>query len=337
MRAFVIDAFGPPNRFRQADLPRPTPGPGQVLVRVAATSVNPVDYKIRDGSAAALAPPFPAVLHMDVAGTVAALGENASGFAVGDEVFGCAGGMVGAEGPLPGALADFMTCDARLLAPKPPALSFAEAAALPLVWLTAWEGLAWTKARVGAGDRVLVYGGTGGVGHVAVQLARALGAEVTATASTEAKRQTARALGAAHVADHRTETPEEIAARVTGGAGFDVVFDTVGGANVQVAARAARQNGHVVTVSVGAKTDVSAFSRAALSLDVVWMLLPMSTGVDRERHGRALREAGRLVGEGRLRPLLDGEPFPFAEASAAHARAESGEATGKVVLTNDAY
>lgn len=337
MRAFVIDAFGPPGVFRSADLPTPTPGPGAVLVRVAATSVNPVDYKIRSGAAAALAPAFPATLHMDVAGTVEALGPGVDAFAVGEAVFGCAGGMLGAEGPLPGALADFMVCDARLLAPKPPSLSFEEAAALPLVWLTAWEGLAWTKARVRAGDRVLVYGGTGGVGHVAVQLACALGAEVTATASTEVKRETARALGATHVSDHHAELPEELSARVTGGAGFDVVFDTVGGAHVQVAARAARPNGHVVTVGVGAKTDVSAMSRRALSLDVVWMLLPMFTGEGRERHGHALREAARLFGEGRLRPLLDAERFAFEDAAGAHARAESGEATGKVVLMNPAF
>ena len=332
MRALVIDEFGGPDLFREADLTTPRPGPGHVLVRVEATSVNPVDYKIRSGAAAGLAPPFPAVLHMDVSGVVVALGEEVDSFAVGDAVFGCAGGIAGPDGSIPGALADYMVCDARLLAPKPPTLSHREAAALPLVWLTAWEGLAWRKAAVREGDRVLVYGGTGGVGHVALQLAKALGAEVTATASSSEKRQTARALGADHVSDYRAEPTEALVERVTGGAGFDIVVDTVGGDHLAEAFGAVRPNRHVVTVGAGAGLDLSPMHQKALSLDVVFMLVPLLTGEGRERHGKALREAARLVAEGRLRPLLDPRLFSLAEAAEAHAHAESGAAVGKVTL-----
>jgi len=332
MTATVIDAFGAPDAFHPATLPTPTPGPGQVLVHVEATSVNPVDYKIRDGRAGTLAPSFPAILHMDVSGTIATLGEGVSTFEVGDSVFGCAGGIAGAEGPLQGALADYMVCDPALLAPKPPSLSHREAAALPLVWLTAWEGLAWTKATIREGDRVLVYGGTGGVGHVALQLAKALGAEVTATSSTESKRKIARQLGADHVSDHRTESTEDLVARVTGGAGFDVVYDTVAGPHLAESFKAVRQNGHVVSVGAGAGLDLSPLHHKGLSLDVVFMLLPMLTGEGRERHGRALREAAEYVESNQLRPLVDEHLFGLDEAAKAHTHAESGEAIGKVVL-----
>ena len=335
MTAVVLDDFGGPDAFRQTTVDTPTPGPGRVLVRVEATSVNPVDYKIRSGAAAGLAPDAPRILHMDVAGTVAALGEGVNAFAVGDAVFGCAGGIAGAEGPLQGALADYMVCDPDLLAPKPDALSFREAAALPLVWLTAWEGLAWTKAMVTEGTRVLVYGGTGGVGHVAVQLAKALGAEVTATASSDEKAQIARDLGADHTSDYRTETPEALAERVTGGAGFDVVFDTIGEQHLSTAFQAARLNGHVVTTTSSDTLDLSPMHHKGLSLHLVFMLLPLLSGVGRDRHGEALRAAADLVASGGLRPLLDDTRFGLFEAEAAHARAESGDLIGKVTLARD--
>lgn len=147
----------------------PQTRPGHVLIRVRASSVNPVDYKIRSGMP--IAPDFPAVLHGDVAGEVVEVGEGVSDFAVGDAVYGCAGGVSGTQG----ALAEYMLADARLLAPKPSNLSMEQAAALPLVGITAWEGL--ERTRVIAGANVLVHGGTGGVGHMALQLARTLGGD----------------------------------------------------------------------------------------------------------------------------------------------------------------
>ncbi|MEM0961109.1 MAG: zinc-dependent alcohol dehydrogenase family protein [Bacteroidota bacterium] len=335
MTALVLDDFGDPDAFRLTALDVPTLGEGRVLVHVGATSVNPVDYKIRSGAAAALAPDAPCVLHMDVAGTVAAVGEGVTTFAVGDEVFGCAGGIAGAEGPLQGALADYMVCDPALLAPKPAGLSFREAAALPLVWLTAWEGLAWSKVEVSKGTRVLVYGGTGGVGHVAVQLAKALGAEVTTTASSSEKGEIARRLGADHVSDYRSESPADLVGRVTGGAGFDVVFDTIGEQHLPTAFEAAQMNGHVVTTTSSDTLDLTPMHHKGLSLHVVFMLLPLLSGEGRQRHGDALRTAADLVREGKLRPLLDDRRFGLFEAEAAHTRAESGDLVGKVTLARD--
>lgn len=176
MKAMILNEYGSQATFQAADVPQPTPKAGHVLVRVAASSVNTVDTMIRQmGKDLPLSPDLPAVLGMDFAGTVEAVGEGVTQFAVGDEVYGCAGGLA----DLQGSLAEFMLADARLIAHKPKTLSMREAAALPLVGITACEGLIRTGIK--AGQKVLVHGGTGGVGHVAVQLAKHLGAEVFAT------------------------------------------------------------------------------------------------------------------------------------------------------------
>ncbi|MBT3535105.1 MAG: alcohol dehydrogenase catalytic domain-containing protein, partial [Rhodospirillaceae bacterium] len=177
MKAMIIRAAGEPSVFEAAEIPVPEIKSNQVLVKVAATSVNPVDWKIRK-LGLPLGPDFPAVIQGDVAGVVEAVGGDVGDFAVGDEVYGCAGGVKGTGG----ALAEFMACDAEFLAPKPGNLSMAEAAALPLVCLTAWEGLV-DGANVGWGQTVLVHAGVGGVGHVVMQIAIARGAKVYATVS----------------------------------------------------------------------------------------------------------------------------------------------------------
>ena len=191
MQAFVIEHFGEPNIFQVRDLPKPELLPDSVLIKVAATSVNPVDTKIRQGAVVDIAPDFPAILHGDVAGVIEAVGNNVDGFKVGDEVYGC-GGCVRGTG---GALAEYMRCDANLIAHKPKSLTMAEAAALPLVSSTAWEGLI-DRAKIQPEQKVLIYGGTGGVGHLGMQLAKWAGAEVYATVSSEAKAAIARELGA---------------------------------------------------------------------------------------------------------------------------------------------
>lgn len=181
MKAMILNEYGENARFESAELPLPSAGPGHVVVRVAAASVNTVDTIIRElgQENLPLSPDLPAVLGMDFAGTIESIGEREKGFAPGDEVYGCAGGLA----DLQGSLAQFMPADARLIAHKPKSLSMREAAALPLVGITAYEGL--KRANVQAGQKVLVHGGTGGVGHVAVQLARSLGADVYSTCSGE--------------------------------------------------------------------------------------------------------------------------------------------------------
>jgi NADPH2:quinone reductase len=326
MKAMVIDRFGGPEVFREATLPDPVAGPGEVLVAIAAASVNPVDWKIRTRGPA-IAPALPAVLGADFAGTVLALGDGVRGLAVGDRVFGCAGGVRG----MPGTYAERIAADARLVARAPAALDLREAAALPLVTITAWEGL-FDRARLAEGESVLVHGGAGGVGHVAVQLAAAAGARVAATVSTPEKAALARSLGAAETIDYRNESVEGYVGRLTGGRGFDVVFDATGGSDLAASFAAARANGRVVTIVSQYTADLAPMHAKGLSLHVVFMLLPMLTGSGRERHGEILAEAARLADAGRLRPVLDPRRFRLDEAGAAHAHLESGKAVGKVVL-----
>jgi alcohol dehydrogenase len=222
----ILNEYGSEAEFQSAELPQPSVKAGHVVVRVAATSVNTVDTMIRQmGKDLPLSPDLPAVLGMDFAGTIEAVGKGVTDFVPGDEVYGCAGGLAN----LQGTLAEYMLADARLIAHKPKSLSMREAAALPLVGITAYEGLVRAGAR--AGQKVLVHGGAGGVGHVAVQLAKHFGAEVYATASGEKHLGVIEQYGATAI-DYRAEKVADYVQKHTGGAGFDVIFDSVGGANM---------------------------------------------------------------------------------------------------------
>jgi len=330
MRALVIERHGGPEVFEERELDKPEARAGHVLIRVEATSVNPVDYKIRDGSVPA-GPEFPAILHGDVAGVVEEVGEGVTGFSTGDEVYGCAGGFAGLPG---GALAEYMLADADLLAHKPESLTMREAAALPLVAITAWEALV-DRAGVGPGQNVLVHGAAGGVGHVGVQISRSAGATVSATGSSEEKLGIARELGADAAINYRERSVAEYVEEHAGGAGFDVVFDTVGGENLTRSFEAARSNGQVLSISTRDSYDLSPLHAKGLSLHVVFMLLPLVENRDRAHHGRILARLARLVDSGRVRPLLDETRFGLFEAADAHRRLESGEAIGKVTLAQD--
>lgn len=330
MRAMIIEAFGDPDVFRPVDVPEPEAGPGQVLIRVAASSVNPVDTKIRNGRLQAIAPPRPAILHGDVAGTIAAVGEGVTDLREGDAVYACAGGV----GCWQGALAEYMLADAALVARQPVSLSPEEAASLPLVAITAWEALI-DKAGVQAGETVLVVGGTGGVGHVGLQLAKWRGATVIASASSPVKAERALQLGADAVVDLRGESIEAVVERHTGGSGFDLVFDTVGGAHLHDSFRATRLNGRIATTAIRTTLDLAEVHARALSLHAVFMLIPLLHGIGMARHGAILRELATLVDAGRVRPLIDEHRFGFTEVAAAHRFLESGQAVGKVVLVND--
>jgi NADPH2:quinone reductase len=325
MKAQLLQTYGDTPDFRLADIDVPAIKPGHVLVRVAATSVNPIDIKIRKMKPA-FAPALPAILGMDVAGTALAVGEGVSGLKPGDEVFGCAGGLA----DMPGALAEYMLADARLLALKPANLTMAQAAALPLVTITAWDAL-FDRARIKAGQFVLVHAGTGGVGHVAVQLAKSCGARVATTVSSADKANLARSLGADEIINYREEKPEEYVARLTGGRGFDVVFDTVGGANLDASFLAAGQGGTVVSTNTRSTHDLSSLHAKALTLSVVFMLLPLITGQGRERHGEIMAQAAALAQGGELGPHLD-RIFPLEDIAKAHDFLDSGRAVGKVVI-----
>ena len=329
MRAQIIRSFGEPNVLEPADLPDPVPAAGEVLVRIAATSVNPVDWKLRRHGPV-IAPSLPAVLGCDVAGTVVAVGADVTDFRPGDAVYGCAGGVQGVSG---GAYAEMIAADTRLLAAAPSSIPLRDAAALPLVVITAWEGL--ERAGVGRGTTLLVHGGTGGVGHVAVQLAKVRGAHVTATVSTTEKADRARELGADEIVNYRDEPVAAYVQRLTHGRGFDVVLDATGGSDLATSFGAAKLNGQVVSIVSSYDADLTPMHNKGLSLHVVFMLIPMLHNVGREAHGAILRQAAHLVDTGRLRPLIDPERFALAELAAAHTKLEEGRAVGKIVIDVD--
>lgn len=324
MRALVLEKTG--ELLQTRDLPVPSPGPGHVLVRVAAGSVNPLDVKIRDGQAAHARVEPPAILGIDLAGVITEVGPGVTRFAPGDEVYGMAGGV----GGVPGSLAEYSAADADLLARKPAALTMVQAAALPLSVITAWEGLV-DRAAVGPGHRVLVHGGAGGVGHVAVQIAIARGATVFATGRGRSLEVIA-GLGAQPI-DYSTTTPADYVESATGGDGFDVIFDTMGGAVLDSSFGAVRRyTGHVVSILGWGSHSLAPLSFRGATYSGVFTLLPLLTGEGRARHGEILAEAAALADAGKLTPIVHPQVYDWDTSTEAYETVGSGAALGKVVL-----
>jgi NADPH:quinone reductase-like Zn-dependent oxidoreductase len=326
MRAVVLKEFG--GALTLAEVAKPAAGPGQVLVRVAASGVNPLDTKIAAGAAAHARPVLPVILGLDLAGVVEEAGPGVRGFAAGDEVYGLTGGV----GGLPGSLADYAAVDAALLARKPAALTMREAAALPLAVITAWEGLV-DRAQVRDGQQVLVHGGAGGVGHVAVQLARARGAEVFATGSARSL-TVIESLGATAI-DYATPVAD-YAAQYTGGEGFDVIFDSVGGETLDSSFEAVRAyTGHVVSALGWGTHSLAPLSFRGATYSGIFTLLPMLTGRGRAHHGDILRAAAALADAGSLWPLVDARRFTRQTVAQAHRAVQDGTAASKIVIDID--
>lgn len=322
MEALVLNETN--SDFVRTSVDCPAPAAGEVLVRVKASSVNPLDLKIKSGQAPHARHPLPAILGMDVAGVVEAVGPGVTAFKAQDEVFGMTGGV----GGLQGSLATFVTVDADLLGPKPANMTMREAAALPLVFITAWEGLV-DRAEVHARQRVLVLG-AGGVGHIAIQIARAFGAEVFAV-DKAAKQREIEELCATAIDRHQT-TVDEYVKDHTGGRGFDIVYDTVGGAGIDAAFNAVTRFGHVVSCLGWGTHSLGPLSFRAASYSGVFTLLPILTGEGRAHHGQILREAKRLAEAGKITPLVDPRRFSFETIAEAYAEIENRTANGKIVI-----
>jgi NADPH:quinone reductase len=323
MTAATLDIPGAP--FRITSVARPSAGMGQVLVRIKASGVNPLDLKIHAGEAAHARHPLPAILGLDLAGIVEEVGRGVTRFHPGDEVYGMTGGV----GGLQGSLAQFAAVDADLLAPKPVNITMREAAALPLIFITAWEGLV-DRANVRAGQSVLIQGGAGGVGHIAVQLAKAFGAQVFAAVSA-AKATFVGSLGAISI-DYRQLSVADYVALHTGGIGFDVVYDTVGGETLDASFQAVRRFGHVVSALGWGTHSLAPLSFRAATYSGIFTLLPMLTGNGRAHHGEILREATRLTEAGKISVRLDPRRFTLAQVLDAYTAIKTGSADGKVVI-----
>lgn len=305
MKAVRIHHFGGPEVLDLEDLPRPEPGPGEVLVRIRAAGVNPVDYKIREGRYPAVkAKQLPVILGRDMAGVVAALGEGASGLSVDDAVFAM----------LPqdrGGYAEWVAVPADLCAPKPERLNFIEAASVPLAALTAWQGL-FTHGGLESGQRVLIHGASGGVGPYAVQFARIKGAEVYATASAH-NRAFVEGLGAKRVIDYRRERFEDVVQDV------DLVYDMIGDETQARSWRILKPGGTLVSTVQAPDPDQA-----------------RKAGVTAARYtcqpdGAQLRKIGDLIEAGEVIVTID-RVFHLEAAAEAERRLQDEHVTGKVVL-----
>lgn len=310
MRAIAQDVLGGPEVLKEIELERPAPRPNEVLVRVRAAGVNPTDWKHRATGGFLGQPPF--VLGWDVSGVVEAVGIGVARFAPGDEVFGML--------PYPfghGSHAEYVTGPARAFARKPASVDHVQAGALPLVSLTAWQALVET-AELRPGQRVLIHAAAGGVGHVAVQIAKARGAHVIGTASS-GKHEFLRSIGADETIDYRETDFAEAVKDV------DVVLDTLGEETSVRSLRVLRPGGIVVSILPVGSDD---FYREAERLGVraVRML------VDASHSG--MRQIAELVEAGSLRAEIAGT-FPLAGAAEAHRLGDTGRTTGKLVLTVD--
>lgn len=313
MRAMVLPRFGGAELFEEGELERPSPGPGEVLVRVLASGTNPVDAKLRqDGSRAGLKPPV--VLGYDGAGVVESVGAGVTEFKRGDEVYytpEIAGNQLG-------SYAEYNVVPASIVAPKPASLSFEEAAAIPLAGGTAWEAVI-RRLALRPGKTVLIHGGAGGVGSFAVQFAKAAGARVLASASA-AHQDVLEDLGADVAMDYESQDAVEVVRQETGGRGVDAAFDIQGPRLVARTLPALRPFGRVACI-LPPQGDLSLLYQNNITL----------YGVFLARERKRLDEMRPLFEGGMVRPLVE-EVLPLEQVGKAHERLDTGHGRGKIVL-----
>jgi NADPH:quinone reductase len=330
MRAVLMTAVGGPEVLQVADVAEPEiSGPHDVRVRLRAAGINPIDYKLRaDGT---IGGSLPAVLGWDGAGVVDATGTAVTRVRPGDEVYFCDGGF----GPTPGTYQELKIVDERYLARKPQRLSFTEAAAAPLVTITAWEAVR-DRAQVSEGQFALVQAGAGGVGHMSVQIARLAGARVATTVTPGRKTEIASSLGAELCIDY---TREDVGAKLrawTGADGADVVHDTVGGKTFTACFSLVRPYGDLVSNVESPWEDeaITAMHNRNLRVSFTWMPAPSVFGwpEHRERQRAILEQAAAHFDAGDLRVEV-GATFPLERAADAHRALEAGQVIGKAVLT----
>ncbi len=330
MKAMTIVKFGNPSVFQIAELPKPVVAPNQVLIKVTASSVNPIDTKIRSGLVPAVTSPFPAVLNVDVAGEIVEVGGNVNGFKVGDRIVAMGGGVKGHDG----ALAEFMRIDQEFITKIPESITDEKAAVMPVVGLTAWEALI-SRANIRSGQKILIHGGAGGVGHIALQIAVSMGAEVTATVSDTEKAEIASKLGAQHIVNYKTHSVKDYVEEMTGGSGYDVIFDTVGGQNLNNSFEAAALNGIIVTTNARSTNDLSLMHAKGLTLHVVFLLVPLLYGKNKELVGQNLKNILNMMEDDKIKPFIHSQSFGFSQVQAAHELLEKGGHVGKISLFND--
>lgn len=331
MKAILATAPGSIEVLQLRDIPMPElPSPHHLRVKLAAAGVNPVDTKLR-AKPAYHPDKLPAILGCDGAGVVESVGDQVTRFKVGDEVYFCNGGI----GDEPGNYAEYTTLHEDYCAAKPANISLQDAAALPLVLITAWEALV-ERAALQKEQTILIHAAAGGVGHIALQLAHHLGAHIVVTVGDDRKAGLVRGLHADKIINYREQDFVKETLDCTEGKGVDVVFDTVGGETYLRSLNAARIGGKVVSVLATplAAADVQLARLRNLSLGFELMLTPQVLNLhdERVRQRKILEEGAKLVEEGQLGVLVT-HRLPLEQAAEAHRLIEAGGMIGKIILT----
>jgi len=331
MRAILMTSAGTPDVLQLRDIPLPQlPSSKHLRVKLASAGINPLDTKLRSKTIY-YPDQLPAILGCDGAGVVEAAGSDTSRFKVGDAVYFCNGGI----GDEAGCYAEYTTVHEDYVARKPEKFSMAESAALPLVAITVWEALL-DRVNLQAGQTILIHAGAGGVGHIAIQLARHLGARVAVTVSDEHKAAIAKDLGAEKIIHYRQQDFIAETLAWTEGRGADVVFDTVGGDTFLHSLHAACTYGKLVSLlsTPLSLADTQLARLRNLSLCYELMLAPQlkKSHEERVRQRKILEQAALLADAGKLRVLVS-KQLPLAEAAQAHRLIEQGGVSGKIVLT----
>jgi len=319
---------GEPDVLKPAELESPECAANEVMVRIMAAGINPIDTKLRKNG---LYFPggLPAILGCDGAGIVEAVGADVTRFETGDAVYYCYGGL----GQRAGNYAEWIAVPEPYLAIKPECLDFVDAAAAPLVLITAWESL-FDRARIQSGQRIFIHAGAGGVGHVAIQLAKIAGCEVATSVSSKEKAELVKALGADLVINYKVQDVAEALLAWTDGAGVDVAFDTVGGEAFKELIPAVRIYGDLVTIlQVPESTDWKTLRLRNIRVSQELMLTPMVYGdLDAAGHqGAILEQCAQFFDEKQL-SIFVSDVLPLADAAEAHRRIEAGGMSGKIVL-----
>lgn len=324
MKAMTIPETGEPTVLTLADIDKPAPGETDILIEVHAAGLNPVDTKLRSGKFRAPVE-FPAVPGFDVSGVVRAIGSQVTRFRPGDAVF--------ASPPLfkPGAHAEYVVVDERVAARKPERLSHVEAAAVPLVLLTAWE-LLYDMADIHAGQTVLIHAAAGGVGHLAVQLAKARGCTVIGTASSDDSFALLDELKIDHAINYKSENVHGRVMKITNDKGCDAVFDLVGKDVFKASIELVAVRGHLGTiVGVPADADLNPLFLKSASLHTEFMGATALAGGVPTHHHTVLKEAAAMIDAGTLKPHVS-KTFALEDLAAAHELQETGTVTGKLVI-----
>lgn len=332
MKAIAMTAPGNPDVLKIQEMPAPKiEKPTEILVRLEAAGMNPIDTKLRQRGTF-YPDQMPAILGCDGAGIVEAVGSEVRQFQPGDEVYYCAGGLGKAR---TGNYAEFAVVEEHLIAHKPTSLSFAEAAAAPLVLITAWEAL-YDRGRLEAGQKVLIHAGAGGVGHVAIQLAKLRDAQVCTTVSSQDKARLVRQFGADYPILYKQTDFAQAVLDWTDGTGVDLAFDTVGGKTFFETCPTVKVYGDLVTIlepdaSVG-NLKVARNRNLRISLEL--MLTPGLMGLEeaQKHQTEILKHCASWIDEGKLNIHLS-QTFPLEEAAAAHTALEIGSTTGKIALS----